>query len=69
MNAEQRQIAQIKREHFIMFQWIYFPETRLWDRDDWFVRLKAEGLLAKGTYRLDCPSLFRFIRELSKMPT
>lgn len=61
-----RDRRKIDREHFILYHWMFFQECRAWSVDDWFTRLRAEGLIAKTTYHLDCPSLGRFIRSLQK---
>jgi hypothetical protein len=71
MNAytkNDRQRRKVDREHFILYHWMFFRECRKWSPDDWMMRLRAEGLIAPSTYRLDCPSVTTLIISLRENP-
>ena len=47
-----------------MFHYLHFPECRDWSLKDVVTRLKAEGLIAPGTYWCECPTVAEFWRAL-----
>jgi hypothetical protein len=64
----QREQARINAQHFVLYHWLFFTECRAWSRQDWNTRLKAEGLLARGTNWRDMTSVNRLLADLEALP-
>ena len=67
MNASDRAYRRLQRENFMLYHFCHFAECRRWTADGMITRLKAEGLLAKSTYRHDATSVARFWNELREV--